>query len=112
MNKLKYWLLGSLVVGLSVGGCGEKLNDLTTEIPNPYTSVANQVTFVDLPATCTITVYTLEGARVRAIQESDGDGVAYWDTKNETGGTVESGTYQFVISSLTGQKKGKVVIIR
>lgn len=103
------WLGACLVVG-----CASVNNIQNPEMPNPYTAGLgqNQIIFNDLDASCTIKIYTLSGELVRTIVESDGDGQAVWDTKNEAGDALESGTYQYLIENSGRQKKGKIVIIR
>ena len=80
--------------------------------PDPYTAggAETEIIFTDLPASCTIEIYSVNGERIRTIIESDGDGQAAWDIKNESGEAVQSGLYNYIIKSSEGEKKGKLII--
>jgi hypothetical protein len=82
--------------------------------PNPFKPGEGHtnVTFTNLASDCTIKIFTLTGDAVRTILETDGDGVATWDVKNEAGEDVASGLYLFVIKSADDLKRGKLVVIR
>ncbi|MFC1637539.1 T9SS type A sorting domain-containing protein [Candidatus Margulisiibacteriota bacterium] len=92
-------------------GCAE---DQTSNalFPDPYVPGDTNITFTDLNASCTIEIYTLEQQLVRTITETDGDGQAVWDIKNEDGEDVSSGIYLYVITENDGIKKGKLVITK
>lgn len=82
--------------------------------PNPFkpSDGHTTVTFTDLGSVSTIKVFNLTGDLVKTIIETDGDGVATWNVKNEAGGDLASGLYYYVIRSGNDVKKGKLVIIR
>ncbi|MFC1637538.1 Ig-like domain-containing protein [Candidatus Margulisiibacteriota bacterium] len=82
--------------------------------PNPFKPGAGHtiVTFTNLASECTIKIFTLTGELVRTILETDGDGVATWDVKNESGEDVASGLYLFAIKSGDDLKRGKLAVIR
>ncbi len=82
--------------------------------PNPFKPSAGHtaVTFSNLSSQCTIKIFTLTGDPVKTIVESDGDGKAVWDVKNDAGEAVASGLYLYVIESADDVKRGKLVIIK
>lgn len=110
MNRLLVLIVGCLLLA----GCTSQINYTAPEMPSPFLPSEGQtlVYFNDLPASCTIEIYTLDGQLVRTIVESDGDGQASWDTTNSSGQLLSSGTYDYVIKSSDGQKRGNLVIIR
>ncbi|MFA6548300.1 MAG: Ig-like domain-containing protein, partial [Candidatus Margulisiibacteriota bacterium] len=71
-----------------------------------------RITFTNLMSTCTIRIYTISGSLVKTIQETDGDGQANWDVKNDSGQDVVSGVYIFHVKSGDQTKVGKIAIIR
>jgi titin len=71
-----------------------------------------QITFTNLAQTCTIRIFTLSGDLVKTIQETDGDGQAAWDVKNESGFDIVSGVYIYHIKSEDDSKTGKLLIVR
>jgi flagellar hook assembly protein FlgD len=107
------FIILSLAGLLLAAGCAEKLKS-NYVFPDPYLSGTGtaQITFTDLPASCTIDIYTLNGDPVRTITESDGDGQAVWDLKNGGGEQMASGIYKYVIKTGSDEKKGKLVITR
>lgn len=82
--------------------------------PNPFRPAAGHttITFANLPATCTIKVFTLTGQLVRTILENDGDRQSTWDVTNETGESLVSGLYLYVVKSDGNTRVGKLVIIK
>lgn len=72
-------------------------------VPNPYYSYSayeqktgdNIVKITNLPRTCTVTIYTLNGIIVRRLRKADNDAYTSldWDMKNEARIPVASGMY-------------------
>ena len=61
----------------------------------------------------TIRIYNIAGELVRTIEETDGDGINEWNTKNEQGEPVASGVYIYFIANPAGEKAtGKIMVIR
>ncbi len=106
-------LLGCLLI---ISGCAEEVTNPYKEFPNAYMPSSEghtRIIFSDLPAVCTIKIYTLTGDLVRTIVESDGDGQAAWDVRNEGNEELPSGIYLYIIKSSTeGEEKGELVIRR
>lgn len=70
-------------------------------VPNPYlgrssyefTSLARQMRFTNLPAQCTIRIFSLSGDLVRTINHNNGLSFDTWDLKTDQGVLVASGIY-------------------
>ncbi|HHU46556.1 MAG TPA: T9SS type A sorting domain-containing protein [Bacteroidales bacterium] len=71
-------------------------------IPNPYygfsayesSALDNQIKIVNLPQTCTISIYTVNGILVRRLSKGDsGSTYVNWDLKNSAGIPIASGMY-------------------
>jgi len=107
---IKYFYL-SLVLVLAAGlsGCSDPRSGYI--FPDPYLSGETEIVFTDLPASCTIEVFTLSGERVKTINENDGDGQVVWNVRNDAGDLLGSGLYTYVIKG-DGEKQGKIVITR
>ncbi len=105
-----------------------KLDEIIV-VPNPYvaSSIFDQaaspsghglgsgrrVIFMNLPASCTIRIFTTSGEQVRQLEHTGPGGDAIWDLQNQTGLEVASGTYIYHIeSALPGKKIGRVAIIK
>ena len=90
--------------------------------PNPYrpgssglfgqSSLGEGIVFESLPAGAKIKIYTLYGAEAASLSDDDGDGRVLWNTKTKDGSKAASGVYMYIVSSASGKKTGKVVIIR
>ncbi|MCU0641129.1 MAG: hypothetical protein MUC35_03450 [Candidatus Margulisbacteria bacterium] len=107
------WLSG-LVVGCLLSGCAIEKSPTAASFPDPYVASVStaEVTFTDLPAPCTIEIYTVSGDLVRSITETDGDGQARWDLKNSGGESLASGLYKFMIKYGSSIAQGKLVIAK
>ena len=82
--------------------------------PNPFVpaqSINGQVTFLKLTENATVSLYTLDGERVRTKLEST-TGRASWDGRNDAGAEVISGLYIYHIEGEGVQKIGQIMIIR
>lgn len=71
-------------------------------VPNPYNVAAakkqylfqqEKLAFLDLPAYCTIKIYTESGELIRTIEHNDGSGDQPWDLLTSSRQTVVSGIY-------------------
>ena len=114
MRQIAIWLIGGLVVGMIITGCGSQTVKTIPEMPNPYLTAqgTSEVVFYDLEATCTIEIYTLAGEPVRTISVVDGNGQISWDLKNSSGELLVSGTYGYLITNPGTKTSGKIVIIK
>ena len=71
-------------------------------VPNPYygysnyehSALENYVRIVNLPAKCTISIYTVNGTLIRTLTHgSDADSFVQWDLKNHANIPIASGVY-------------------
>ena len=88
--------------------------DQVVVFPNPFIpsqSISGQVTFDKLTENATVSIYTLDGDRVRTQIEST-TGRAVWDGRNEGGADVISGLYVYLIQGDGVEKVGQVMVIR
>lgn len=79
------------------------VEDLTKilAVPNPYlgrssyefSSLSRQMRFTNLPAQCTIRIFSLSGDLVRTINHNNGLSFDTWDLKTDQGVLVASGIY-------------------
>lgn len=95
-------------------------------VPNPYRSGSSQYTtpnyhnfpdnkvrFVNVPAECSLRIYTIAGDFVFEIQNTHGVGNLEWDTKNNAGQFVSSGAYIFRCENKNGEGVyGRLIVIR
>jgi flagellar hook assembly protein FlgD len=112
MKKLIIFFCCAVMLPVLAAGCAEETGQML--FPDPYvvSEGHTDITFTDLNASCTIEIYTLEQQLVRTITETDGDGQAVWDIKNEDGEDVSSGIYLYVIRNNDTTKKGKLIITK
>lgn len=80
---------------------GEKIKDVRI-IPNPYNSKArnfnypgepNKITFLNIPAYCTLRIFTERGDLVKTIKHTNGSGDESWDLLTSTRQMLASGLY-------------------
>jgi hypothetical protein len=84
---------------------------LTTE--NYHNFPDEKVRFVNVPADCTIRVYTVSGDLVWEREHSSNEGNIEWDGKNRGGQDVTSGVYIYSVKDNGGgQSFGKLIVIR
>jgi flagellar hook assembly protein FlgD len=112
MKKLAIFCVSLIALPALLAGCAEQTAQPL--FPDPYVTSEGHtdITFTDLASSCTIEIYTLERELVRTISETDGDGQAVWDVRNEKGEAVGSGVYLYVIKSSQDSKKGKLIITK
>jgi len=111
----------------------QALGEKVVVVPNPYKisenyqnpqglesgsgQFARRINFYNLPAVCTIRIYTLDGDLVREIEHKKAEddptaGYDYWDLINQNTQAVVSGIYLYGIESKSGNQIGKFVIIK
>jgi hypothetical protein len=106
-----------------------ELDDIYT-VPDPYIAVSKlerQVTnpeegrgdrridFVNLPQSCTISIFTASGRLVRKLEHSSGieDTRATWDLRTKEGLEIAFGVYFYVVEAPgIGIKRGRLAIIK
>ncbi|MCD6332337.1 MAG: hypothetical protein J7L89_03605, partial [Bacteroidales bacterium] len=75
--------------------------DLIRVVPNPYygysayelTQLDNYVKLINLPKTCTISIYSLNGNLIRRITKDSDQTWLDWDIKNQYGIPIAGGVY-------------------
>jgi hypothetical protein len=75
--------------------------DIINVVPNPYYAFSsyetnqldNRVKVTNLPDICTVTIYDLNGNRIRQFKKADKITSIDWDLKNERNIPIASGTY-------------------
>lgn len=86
---------------INVTAVGESELDLIGVVPNPYyaysgyetTRLDNRVKFINLPKTCTISIYTVSGTLVRKYRKDNELTYLDWDLKNNYNVPIAGGTY-------------------
>ncbi len=91
-------------------------NDLSQVFtyPNPcrISNGENVVTFANLTREATIKILTFSGEVIRTIEETDGNGGATWNLKDENGDEISAGIYLYYVFNNSGSKTGKFAIIK
>lgn len=89
--------------------------------PNPFREVSgfpsrgeeNSIVWMNLPAECTIHIYTISGELVRTIQHNDpNSGEAVWNQLSNARQRVAPGMYVWTVTSSVGTAKGTLLIIK
>ena len=98
----------------------ENLLDNIKTVPNPYYLFSDydaslnrrSVKFINLPAECSIDIYTLNGDLVRSLDKDDLTATELsWDLLNAVGVPVGSGVFIYVVDAPAfGQKIGKMAV--
>ena len=65
-----------------------------------------------MPGDVEITVYDINGHRIKHISESTSYGGVIWDLKDENGHPVSTGVYFYNLQWNSKNKLGKIAIIR
>ena len=102
-------------------------NDLEkiSVVPNPYITAASwerrnlnqtgrgerKINFINLPAECTIKIYTMSGDLVKTLYHNGGS-TEEWFQINDYHQIMFSGIYIYYLESDKGSKIGKFVIIQ
>ncbi|MDD3810646.1 MAG: hypothetical protein PHV14_00005, partial [Bacteroidales bacterium] len=79
----------------------KKALDLIRVVPNPYygssgyelTQLDNMVKIINLPRTCTVSIYSLNGNLIRRFNKDADQTYLDWDLKNQYGIPIASGAY-------------------
>jgi hypothetical protein len=91
----------------------------TQELRDEWYEIDRRIAFMNLPAKCTIKIFTLNGLLVREMKHdraTKGHNIASWNLLNKNNHTVGSGIYYFVVEG-TGESSdfkqvGKFVIVK
>ena len=106
-----------------------ELDDICV-VPNPYIATSTlerkiintaigrgdrRIDFVNLPAECTISIFTVSGRLVREIHHSSASnqGREIWDLRTQDGLEIASGYYFYYVDAPNiGGKRGKLAVIK
>lgn len=86
--------------------------------PNPARLSNGSLTFANLPRFAEINILDLSGNRIITLSESDGNGGASWNMRDENGREVSSGVYFYYIRQFNDKNEelntslGKFTIVR
>lgn len=84
----------------------ERLGDI------PEGEPIRDLSFINLPAQCTIKIFTLDGDLVKTLHHTDGTGTEYWDIRSDYNQMVSTGVYFYHVKSSAGDHLDKFAIIR
>lgn len=85
--------------------------------PNPVKN-SQQVSFVNIPADCRITIYSPQGEKIKVFEEKTTSEGISWNLRNEQGILVSTGIYLYRVEQLNStnevqnSKLGKFAVIR
>ena len=120
-----YSLSVAITQGTQSTSAGATINLVAADLsavrvfPNPWRAdrhSGRNITFDTLPANATITLFTVSGHLVKTLGAQGsglGTGTLTWDRTNDSGDTVASGLYLYLLKTPDGQTaRGKFAIIR
>ena len=92
-------------------------------VPNPYiahsdyneTEYKRRIRFTRLPPSCTITIFTISGEKVRELEHNSAtDGNEWWDLRSYNNQEIAPGLYIYVVEApgVSESKIGKFAIVR
>jgi hypothetical protein len=87
--------------------------------PNPYYALAPgglewsnpYVTFLNLPGSCVVRIFSLSGRLVRTLKHENGTPFERWDLANEHGKTVGGGMYIALVQTQYGERTLKLAVV-
>ena len=69
--------------------------------------------FINLPASCSITIYTITGEKVYSFKHDNlEDGNAWWDLRTVNNQEISPGLYLFSVETDDDKYIGKFAVIR
>jgi hypothetical protein len=90
-----------------------------TVVPNPYRGYSEleeryqeKIMFQNLPPACKLSVFTMTGDLVIAIDHNDGSGQQLWNLVSRNNQAVKAGLYLYVVETENDKRIGKFVILR
>ena len=95
-------------------------------VPNPYLVTSSfeeefgalrseplrVLRFINLPPTCTIHIFTLDGDLVKTIEHHDGTGVVSWDMRSTSGREIVTGVYLYLVKTENAEKLDRFAVIK
>lgn len=89
--------------------------------PNPFRLVSglptageeNSIVFTNLPAVCTIRIYTVSGDLVKTLEHNNpNSGEEVWDQLSDSRQKTAAGIYLYTVESDVGNAKGTILLIK
>lgn len=97
-------------------------NALTVSVfPNPFRLVSglptageeSSIVFTNLPAKCTVRIYTVSGNLVRTLEhDNPSSGEEVWDQLTDSRQKTAAGVYLYTVASDVGNAKGTLLLIK
>lgn len=95
-------------------------------VPNPYLigsayeqeygalrrEPIRQLKFNNLPARCTIYIFTMAGDKVKTIEHSSTNGTETWDLKGAGGREIAPGVYIYIVRTDTAERIARFAVIK
>jgi hypothetical protein len=95
-------------------------------VPNPYIVSSlyeeefgvsrrepiRQLKFNNLPPRCTITIFTMDGDRIKTIHHDSDNGTETWDMRGDGGREIASGVYIFLVQTDAGERVDRFAVIK
>ncbi len=90
-------------------------------VPNPFLAQAawdisateKHVQFINLPAKCTIRIFTISGNLVNVVQHTNDSGTENYNLRNRFNELIASGIYYYVVTEPGGAKEtGRFMVVR
>ncbi len=93
--------------------------DMVRVVPNPYhidmtSGRGEEISFVNLPSSATITIYTAGGEFVHEIVHVSPYPAsnAIWDLRTEANRRIATGVYVYIVDTGDARKVGKFIVVR
>ena len=80
--------------------------------PQPLKPQHDKLIFANLPGDVEITIYNMNGRKIKDLRAETYFGGISWDLKDDSGHAVTSGIYLFNVIWKNTSEQGKIVIIR
>jgi hypothetical protein len=95
-------------------------------VPNPYIVSSlyeeefgvsrrepiRQLKFNNLPPRCTITIFTMDGDRIKTIHHESDNGTETWDMRGDGGREIASGVYIYLVQTDAGERIDRFAVIK
>ncbi len=95
-------------------------------VPNPYIVSSlyeeefgasrrepiRQLKFNNLPSRCTITIFTMDGDRIKTIHHESDNGTETWDMRGDGGREIASGVYIYLVQTDAGERIDRFAVIK
>jgi len=95
-------------------------------VPNPYLVSSQyereygalrrepirELKFINLPAVCTIYIFTIAGDKVQTIEHNSADGTESWDLRGAGGRVIAPGIYLYLVKTDNAEKLDRFAVIK